>query len=123
MNAMNLILLAKDVAELNVPQDTAGKLLYSLQVTLVGMGIVFLVLIILMAVLYLFKLAFYRNPEKQKKQAQPAPVSVPEKTQAQPVATADQSEEIAAVLAAAVAAYYQTQPAVSRYRIRSFKRI
>ena len=44
MNAMNLILLAKDVAELNVPQDTAGKLLYSLQVTLVGMGIVFLVL-------------------------------------------------------------------------------
>ena len=61
MNAMNLILLAKDVAELNVPQDTAGKLLYSLQVTLVGMGIVFLVLIILMAVLYLFNLAFYRN--------------------------------------------------------------
>lgn len=120
---MNLILLAKDVAELNVPQDTAGKLLYSLQVTLVGMGIVFLVLIILMAVLYLFKLAFYRNPEKQKKQTEPAPVSVPEKTQAQPVAAADQSEEIAAVLAAAVAAYYQTQPAVSRYRIRSFKRI
>ena len=84
MNAMNLILLAKDVAELNVPEDTAGKLLYSMQVTLVGMGIVFLVLIILMAVLYLFKLAFYRNPEKQKKQAEPAPVSVPEKTQAQP---------------------------------------
>ena len=126
MNSELLINLAKNVADLNLPEDTGGKLLYSLQVTLVGMGIVFMVLILLMAVLYLFKLFFYTIPSRKKTQENVE--QKPEKVEDERVVPAPpepvkEDAEIAAVIAAAIAAYYDGQTAVSKYKIRSFKRI
>lgn len=126
MNSELLINLAKNVADLNLPEDTGGKLLYSLQVTLVGMGIVFMVLILLMAVLYLFKLLFYTIPSRKKTQVNVE--QKPEKVEDERVVPAPpepvkEDAEIAAVIAAAIAAYYDGQTAVSKYKIRSFKRI
>ena len=77
--------------------------------TVVGLAIVFGLLLILMIVLYLFKVIFYKSPEKK--------VAVTE--------TASQSdedeEELVAVLTAAVAATMNTSP--KKVRINTYKRV
>jgi sodium pump decarboxylase gamma subunit len=105
-----------------VPEDTVGKLLYGLNIALIGMGTVFAVLLILMAVLYLFKL-FFASKSGSKKPAAP---SAPVKTApvSAPSAVSDSEDELVpVVLAAAVAAYMENSAPHSKYRIRSFKRI
>ncbi len=112
-----------------VPLDTVGeRVLYGLQVTLIGLGFVFAVLLMIMGVIYLFRLFFYTIPNRKKKSDTleipiPASVSVPPI----PVSVSPPShpEEEVAVVAAALAAYLDQTPEVfaSRYRIRSFKRI
>ena len=104
-----------------VPEDIFGKLMYGLNIALIGLGTVFAVLIILMAVLYLFKFAFAKNSNaKAQKPAEPvktAPISSPS-------SVADSEDElIPVVIAAAVAAYMENTAPHSKYRIRSFKRI
>ncbi|PKM62016.1 MAG: hypothetical protein CVU97_06475 [Firmicutes bacterium HGW-Firmicutes-21] len=44
--------------------DFGERLKYGLEVALIGIAIVFLILVILMAVLYLFKLIFAKEPKK-----------------------------------------------------------
>lgn len=125
-----------------VPSDLLGKLSYGLMVTIIGVLIVFAVLILIMVVIYLFQVFF---GEKKKKPAVVAPKSDPTpvpkpvagkpQTSAAPApkqeelvaaiaaATAMAQEELIVVLAAAVAAQEGCDPASSRYRIRSFRRI
>jgi sodium pump decarboxylase gamma subunit len=103
-----------------VPEDVAGKLLYGLNIALIGMGTVFAVLLILMAVLYVFKLVF-----AQKSAAKPAEKADPVIKNETPAASSQNSEDeyIPVVIAAAVAAYMENTAPHSKYRIRSFKRI
>ncbi len=103
-----------------VPEDAFGKLMYGLNIALIGMGTVFAVLLILMAVLYVFKMAFAKKPV-----AKPAETSSPT-VKTQPLTTSSQGpddEYIPVVIAAAVATYMENTAPHSKYRIRSFKRI
>lgn len=94
-------------------------------VTVVGLAIVFGVLVILMLVLMLFKVIFYKDPKKKTKQVSttqepkkaPAPVQAPAPT---PVQNTD-DEELIAVLTAAVAASLNTS--TYNLRIKSYRRV
>ena len=123
----NLTLLAGTVpnaADYPVPEGALDKLGYGLQVALVGMGTVFFVLFLLMFVVYIFKLVFYTIPNK--KAAKNADTAVEEPVQTAAVAATDNDEEIAAVITAAIASFYENgngAEARQKYKIRSFKRI
>lgn len=89
-------------------------------VTVVGLSIVFSVLVVLMLVLILFKVIFYKDPKK----AQPAEHSVKVQTQTQPTPVTAQTEddtELIAVLTAAVAASLNTS--TYNLRIKSYRRV
>ena len=90
-----------------------------LQTTGVGLGIVFAVLIIIMAVLYCFKFIFDKKPEVQKEPAA-APTPVQE---ASPAAAAapQNDDELIAVLTAAVAASLNTS--TYNLHIKSYRRV
>ena len=117
----------------NVPADLPGQVGYGLGVTAIGVIIVFAVLILIMLVIYLFQGIFgqkSRTPKKvvSKIPAVPSSSSVSAVNQEELVAaiaaaTAIAQEELIVVLAAAVAAQEGCDPASSRYRIRSFRRI
>ncbi len=86
--------------------------------TVVGMSIVFAVLLVLMIVLYLFKVIFYKDPDKAKKSAENIAV--------EPIVEAEQTEtvdegELIAVLTAAVAASLNTS--TYNLNIKSYRRI
>lgn len=122
----------------NVPADLPGQILYGLGVTAIGVIIVFAVLILIMLVIYLFQAIFGAKSRKEahpKVVKQPVPVEAPaakpaasavnqeELVAAIAAATAMAQEELIVVLSAAVAAQEGCDPASSRYRIRSFRRI
>ena len=86
-----------------------------------GMGMVFLVLAILWIVLMIFKKVFYKEPKTTtKKVEEPAPVA--------PVAAAPANDDaLVAAITAAVAAYIDSDPALSSqfaggFRVVSFKK-
>lgn len=116
------------------------NLIEGLEVTVTGVLIVFAVLFLIMLVIYAFQLIFGRKfrkktpkPAVEKKTAvfsaaPTAPQSAPgndsgEMVAAIAAATAMAQEELIVVLSAAVAAQEGCDPASSRYRIRSFRRI
>ena len=101
----------------NVPSDIPGQVGYGLGVTAIGVIIVFAVLILIMLVIYLFQGIFGQKPHAPKKVVE-APVVL----SSTPAPSVNQ-EELIVVLAAAVAAQEGCDPASSRYRIRSFRRI
>ena len=90
-----------------------------LKVTGLGLAIVFAVLVILMIVLYLFKVIFYR-PAKETAVSEAEPVQVPEPAAAAAAEDAD-DEELIAVLAAAAAACMNTS--TYNLRIKSYRRV
>ena len=100
---------------------------YALEMTLLGMGMIFSVLAILWGALAIFKLVFAR-PKKEKKnseapKSEPA-VNVTAEPVAAPVAATDDSELIA-VLTAAIAAYEAEQnpnAAPANFRVVSYRR-
>ncbi|MCI5604227.1 MAG: OadG family protein [Clostridia bacterium] len=85
--------------------------------TLVGLSIVFGVLVLLMIVLMLFKLIFYKKP---KTQTAPAPAAAAKPAAAEKVEEVDETELIA-VLTAAVAASLNTS--TYNLKIKSYRRI
>ena len=94
-----------------------------------GMGMVFLVLAILWMVLLIFKKVFYKDPAKQeKKEEAPAPAApaAPAASVA-PAAPAADDGALVAAITAAVAAYIDSDPALSSqfaggFRVVSFKK-
>lgn len=103
------------------PMEIAEALPYGLKTTLLGMGVVFAVLIILWAVLAMFKVVFYKAPESEKKAEAvkteaPAPTPVAEPA---PVAYTDDAE-LVAVITAAIASMLDA-PETS-FRVVSFRR-
>lgn len=88
-----------------------------LQVTGLGLTIVFAVLVILMIVLYLFKVIFYKDPAKAAKKApvqEVAPV-------VEAVKDDVDEDELIAVLTAAVAASLNTS--TYNLQIKSYRRV
>ena len=91
------------------------------QTAIIGLSTVFSVLIILMIVITIMKMIFYKAPSKPTAAAAPAPV-VPE-----PVAPAEteademDDEELVAVITAAIAASLNTS--TYNLRIKSLRRI
>ncbi len=85
-------------------------------VALQGMCIVFSVLVLLMIVLVLMRVVFYRNPSKQEKEqsAVAAPTVAPVKEEID-------NDELIAVLTAAVAASLNTS--TYNLKIKSYRRV
>ena len=84
-----------------------------------GMGMVFLVLAVLWLVLLIFKKIFYKDPAAAKKAVEPAPAA--------PAATPANDDALVAAITAAVAAYIESDPALSSqfkggFRVVSFKK-
>ena len=89
--------------------STGGK------VTVLGLAIVFSVLVVLMLILMLFKVIFYKDPKKKEVKAEAAPVeTVSEEPQVN-------EEELIAVITAAVAASLNTS--TYNLQIKSYRRI
>ena len=98
----------------NVPQDaTYGELLmYGLQVAGIGLLVVFLVLVIIMAILYIFKLVAVSKAKKASPAVAPAAASPavapkeasPAVAPASPAASGSEEETIVAIATAAIAA-------------------
>lgn len=85
------------------------------ETVVIGLGIVFGVLIILMCVLYIFGLIFNKKPK-----AAPAPAPVAEPA-AEEAAEEEDEEELIAILTAAVAASLNTS--TYNLQIKSYRRI
>lgn len=84
-----------------------------------GVGMVFLVLAILWLVLLIFKKVFYKDPTATKKAEQPAPAA--------PAPAPASNDALVAAITAAVAAYIESDPALSSqfaggFRVVSFKK-
>ena len=113
----------------DVPANIGGQIGYGLGVTAIGVIIVFAVLILIMFVIYLFQGIFGQKSKPAKVQTPPAPAVAPapvavEPSKASEVPTSSENDgQLVAVLAAAIAAYEGCDPATSRYRIRSFRRV
>lgn len=89
--------------------------------TLTGLSIVFGVLVILMIMLYLFKVVFYKDPAKTAAKA-PAPAEeAPAVEEAVAEAPEEDEEELIAILTAAVAASLNTS--TYNLHIKSYRRI
>ena len=100
---------------------------YALEMTLLGMGMIFAVLGVLWGVLAIFKLVFAR-PKKQKKteeiKAEPATETVSASEPATVSAAADDGELIA-ILTAAIMAYEAEQnpdAPIGNFRVVSYRR-
>lgn len=98
----------------------SDRLMMGLQTALLGMGVIFVVLIILWAVLSVFKLVFYKGKAEEKAvEPTPAPAVV-ESVPAAPAPAAQNDEEIVAAITAAIAVMLDV-PQTS-FRVVSFKR-
>ena len=92
-----------------------------LEVTFVGVVIVFSVLIILMITMMLMKKVFYKEDTPKVKAPKPVPQKVVETAPVVETAQPQEDANLIAVIAAAIAATLDTP--VSNLKIRSFRRI
>ena len=98
------------------PSQLGKAAVFGGAILLIGMATIFTVLFVLWLCLTLFKLFFTERPDK--KTATVAPVTDAPIT---PVATSDESEEIVAVIAAAIA-MAESEAAGIKFKVVSFKR-
>ncbi len=107
------------VPEYSKAMNTADAVSFGLQTVLLGMGVIFSVLIILMIVLSFFKLLFYKGSNEEKNATEPpkTPVKTIEPTSVQP--QSDDAELVAAITAAI--AVVMDKPQTS-FRVVSFRR-
>ena len=119
--------------EMNVDYPLGEKMKQAAQNTVVGLGIVFVVLFFLLFVISMFKYVSLIDPEARKKanakkaapaaKAAPAPKAAPKAAPAAAPAAADDSDdEIVAVIAAAIAAAQADAPSDTGYVVRSVRR-
>lgn len=109
--------------------NTGERLLTGLLVFVMGLGMVFIVLFVLIAIIKAVAMiqtlptkTAKKQIEEEKKEAE-RPVVIPT-VQEQ---ASDEEDEIVAAITAAITAYYSTQPAVEmsnlKFRVRSIKEI
>ncbi len=97
-------------------------LLESLQITVLGMGVVFAVLVMLMAIIKVMEKTMYKDPLKKSESAKDTAVAkTVEDTPAAEVTGTDTDLELLAVIAAAAAASMGTRP--SNLIIRNIVRL
>lgn len=97
-------------------------LLESLQITVLGMGVVFAVLVMLMAIIKVMEKTMYKDPaSKTESEKDTAVAKVAEDTTAAEVTGTDTDLELVAVIAAAAAASMGTRP--SNLIIRNIVRL
>ena len=105
----------------NSPAFSGERLALAGQMILIGLGMVFVVLAVLWAVLTMFKLIFARPEKKKTEPSVQAIVSEPE-----PIVVAEQSDdELVAIITAAVAAYIENEEpemAACGFKVVSFRR-
>lgn len=99
-------------------KDTEGSVANGVAVTVLGVGIVFLILIILCVVLKIFEMAF--GPKKKPVAVSSAPAA-PAAPVSPAVPAASDDTELVAVITAAIAASMGTT--VSSFRIKSLRRL
>jgi len=124
---INPVFLADKAVDYSEKMDMADAVSFGIETVLLGMGVVFSVLIILWAVLSVFKLIFYKpaaseskpsaNEKKQKPAEEAAPELVPELVPAVPETD---NAELVAVITAAIASMLDA-PQTS-FRVVSFRR-
>ena len=106
------------------PPFSGDAIKYALEMTLLGMGMIFAVLGVLWGVLAIFKLVFAR-PKKEKK-AEPAPVVVQESAPTvEAESNATDEGELIAILTAAIYAYEAEQnpeAPIGNFRVVSYRR-
>ncbi len=98
----------------------SDRLMMGLQTTLLGMGVIFTVLIILWAVLSVFKLVFYKGKTEEKVEPAPTPAVAERVPAPEPAPTAQNDEEIVAAISAAIAVMLDVPP--TSFRVVSFRR-
>ncbi len=108
--------LSQNIADIDI-STVEGKLSMGLQVTVLGMLIVFSVLAILWLCLLLFRLVFHDLPKKLKNRKAVTAVTVA----SEPEAKTCDAEIVAAITAAIMASQDETPGA--RFRVVSFRRI
>ena len=104
--------------QLTTTMELSDRIGYALQRTLIGLLIVFGVLAIIWLVLSLFKVVFYKDPNKKSEEkaapvAEPAPATV--------AARSDDGAVVAAIIAA-ITAMRNEEGNTSSFRVVSFKR-
>ena len=117
-----------DHDSLNVGNSNfGGRLIIGLQVAVLGIGTVFVMLILLILVVTLMRLIFEGVGKlKEKKSAKNADVEVKQEIAVEETAS-EEDEEVVAVIMAALNAYYETQnveyKSNLKFRVRSIKEI
>lgn len=116
---INPLFLANTAVDYSKSMEMSEAIPYGLQTVLLGMGVVFAVLIILMAVLTVFKYVFYKPAKSETKatESKKAPEPIPEPA---PVVPETDDAELVAVITAAIAAMLDA-PTTS-FRVVSFRR-
>lgn len=108
--------------ELSTTAMTIGeRAIYCLQRTLIGLGIVFGVLVVIMIVLYISKFIFTRGESTSKHEENKKPEETPA---AEPISAPVASDDgaIVAAIVAAITAMRENENDPSGFRVVSFKR-
>lgn len=109
--------------QLTTSMGLSDRIGYALQRTLIGLIIIFGVLAVIWLVLSLFKVIFYKDPNKKsaEKKVEKTPDPVPAPVPVQTVEAEDDGAVIAAIVAA-VSAMRSEQGITDGFRVVSFKR-
>ena len=118
----------KTVDYLKIGSSNFGeRLLIGLQVSLLGIGTVFIMLILLILVVTLMRMIFEGAGKLKEKQAAKKAEAAPKQEVAVQQAASEEDEEVVAVIMAALNAYYETQNVTYKsnlkFRVRSIKEI
>ena len=110
-----------DDITVDIVQTLGEKMTNAALNTLMGMGIVFTVLILICLIIYCFNFfSYFEKKKAAKEEAAPAAAPVAAQAPAAPVAQAQDDLELAAVIAAAIAA--STGTSTDGFVVRSIKR-
>ena len=104
--------------QLTTSMELSDRIGYALQRTLIGLIIVFGVLAIIWLVLSLFKVIFYKEPDKTSKE-NPVPPVDPVPT---PVTAVSDDGAVVAAIIAAITAMRNEEGITGSFRVVSFKR-
>jgi sodium pump decarboxylase gamma subunit len=127
MNHFLLLSAAMSEQDMMRAMSVGDKMGSSLMVMLIGLAVVFLGLVILIAACKILSIAFSKQKQAPKKAVQDAPKTaapVPA-APAAPVQPQDDSDELAAVIAAVIAAMGQAQTTVPKggFVVRRVRRV